>query len=75
MYGMVKTTLYLSPELKANIERVARAQRRSEAEVIREALDQGLALRSRPRPRFGLFDSGDSRWAASADHDLGGFGE
>jgi predicted transcriptional regulator len=75
MYGMVKTTLYLSPELKANIERVARAERRSEAEVIREALDQGLALRSRPRPRFGLFDSGDPEWAAAADSDMDGFGE
>ncbi len=75
MYGMVKTTLYLTAELKARVEQAARAAGRSEAEVIREALEQGLILQSRPRPRFGLFDSGDSDWAAGADGDLESFGE
>ncbi|MPZ74638.1 MAG: ribbon-helix-helix protein, CopG family [Nitriliruptorales bacterium] len=75
MYGMVKTTLYLSEELKAHIERVARAEQRSEADVIREVLTEGLARRARPRPRGGIFDSGDPDWAATADRDLDGFGE
>ncbi len=72
---MVKTTLYLSEELKAHIERVARTERRSEADVIREVLAEGLARRARPKPRGAIFDSGDPGWAAAADHDLDGFGE
>jgi predicted transcriptional regulator len=75
MYGMVKTTLYLTPELKAHIERVARAEDRSEADVIREVLTEGLARRARPRPRAAIFASGDPSWAAAADEDLAGFGE
>ena len=72
---MVKTTLYLTPELKAHIERVARAEDRSEADVIREVLTEGLARRARPRPHGAIFDSGDPSWAAAADEDLNGFGE
>lgn len=75
MYGMVKTTLYLPPELKRRIEQVAQAEERSEAEVIREVLADGLEHRARPRPRFGIGHSGDPDWAAHADEDLDGFGE
>ena len=74
MYGMKKTTLYLPQDLKSHIERVARSEQRSEADVIREVLTAGLARRARPRPRGAIFDSGDPDWAATADENLGGFG-
>jgi hypothetical protein len=52
---MVKTTIYLPEELKRRIETAAREQRRSEAEVIRDALDAGVAPLERPRPRLPLY--------------------
>lgn len=57
MYGtmarMLKTTVYLTPELKARLERVAADRGKSEADVIRSALEEYTALRP-PRPRFPL---------------------
>ncbi len=75
MGGMVKTTIYLSEELKAGIERLARRERRSEADLIREAVAELVERSTPPRPRFGIFDSGDPNWAATADQHLEGFGE
>jgi hypothetical protein len=57
MYGMVKTTLYLPEPLKDRISRIARAQRRSEAAVIREALEKYTDGQERPRPTLPLFES------------------
>ena len=57
MYGMVKTTVYLPGPLKDRISRVARAQRRSEAAVIRDALEKYTANEGRPRPTLPLFES------------------
>lgn len=72
---MVKTTLYLTQELKLRIERRAREQRQSEAEVIRNALDASLPPFEPPRPRFPLFDSGDPTLAERVDEILAeGFG-
>ena len=56
MYGMVKTTVYLSESLKERVSRVAREQNRSEAEVIRAALEE-FTSRERPRPTLPLFES------------------
>jgi len=57
MYGkmprMLKTTVYLTQPLKERIERLAERTGRSEAEVIRNALEEYTA-RERPRPRGGL---------------------
>ena len=75
MYGMVKTTLYLPPELKRRVEQVAHSEGRSEADVIREVLSEGLQRRARPLPTFGFVNSGDPDWAATADQDIDGFGE
>jgi Arc/MetJ-type ribon-helix-helix transcriptional regulator len=50
---MRKTTVYLPDELKARLERVAGEQKRSEADVIRAALDE-YTSRERPRPRVPL---------------------
>lgn len=69
---MVKTTVYLPEELKRRIERTAFAQRSSEAEVIRAALD-AYTLETPPRPTFPLFSSGKpiEDW----DEAMRGFGE
>jgi predicted transcriptional regulator len=62
-----KTTVYLPEELKRRLERTARAQKRSEAEVIRAALDEFTA-RNRPRPKLPLF-KGDGIDATIAERD------
>jgi Ribbon-helix-helix protein, copG family len=69
---MVKTTVYLPDELKKRVEATARHERRSEAEVIRAALD-AYTRGGAPRPEFPLFSSGNpiEDW----DEALRGFGE
>ena len=70
---MEKTTLYLPDDLKAVIKRVAAQQGVSEAEVIRQSLRQVLGD-ARPRPRGGVFSSGQPI-ARRAEELLAGFGE
>jgi hypothetical protein len=70
---MEKTTVYLTAELRTAVKRAARQRRVSEAEVIRESIRSAVAA-DRPRPRGGLFASGDPI-ARDADRHLGGFGE
>jgi hypothetical protein len=72
MYGMKKTTVYLSDELKRRLERTAREQNRSEADVIRAGIELATAS-DPPRPRLGLFNSG--RPIEDWDEALAGFGE
>ena len=54
MYGMHKTTVYLPEELKASLSRMAKEQQRSEAELIREAIEATVSSRKRPRPKIPL---------------------
>jgi hypothetical protein len=68
-----KTTLYLTEELKAAVRSAAARQGVSEAEVIRQSIRQVVGA-SRPRPRGGLFSSGQPI-ARQADELLAGFGE
>lgn len=70
---MQKTTVYLPPELKAAIERVARRKRISEAEVIRDSIRSAVGG-DRPTPRGGLYAS-RAPIARDADEHLRGFGE
>jgi len=70
---MEKTTLYLPPELKAAIKRVASERGISEAEVIRESLRSTVGP-LRPAVRGGLYASG-APIARQADQHLAGFGE
>lgn len=70
---MEKTTVYLTPELKSAIKRVARQRRVTEAEVIRDSI-RSVVGGDRPRPRGGLFASG-APIAREADVHLPGFGE
>jgi hypothetical protein len=72
---MVKTTVYLPDDLKRRVERVAAQQGRSEAEVIRAALDRYTDAAARPRPRLPLFESGIPDLAERTDEYLAGFGE
>ncbi|MDN5869882.1 MAG: ribbon-helix-helix domain-containing protein [Nitrococcus sp.] len=74
---MVKTTIYLSDELKRGYEHWAAESGQSEAELIRTALAEGLARRERPIPTLPLVEQGlgDPEIAVNADMLLDGFGQ
>lgn len=78
MGGMKKTTVYLPSELKERLEQLAKRERRSEADVIREAI-AGYADRAKPpRLTLPLFPKGtlDPTIAERVDELLAeGFGE
>lgn len=74
VYGMQKTTVYLPDELKRALEHVAADQGRSEAELIREAVQAITRGERRPRPRLPLFKSGRRGLAERVDRALEGFG-
>jgi len=73
---MEKTTLYLPSELQASLRAAARRTGRSQAQLIREAIETYVAGQERPRPRSigivadGSLDAADAkrwvheRWAA-----------
>ncbi len=75
MYGMEKTTVYLSTEQKRALERAARAEGRSEADLIREGIETVTAAHSVREPTLPLFSSGDADLASRAEELLEGFGE
>lgn len=64
-----KTTIYLPDDLKRAIEREARRQEVSEAELIRRAV---AAAVSRPRPTAGIIEG--TPIAGRAEELLAGFG-
>ena len=68
---MIKTTVYLPEALKRDVERQAQRQSCSEAEVIRQAIQDSV---SRPTPRAGIIP-GDGDWAEQVDDLMKGFGE
>jgi len=60
----------------AALDRTARAQGKSKAEVIRAAVAVATSDDGRPRPRLPLFHSGDPTLAERVDAELAdGFGE
>ena len=68
---MLKTTVYVPDALKRRIESLAERTGRSEAEVIRNALE-AYTTREAPRPRTGLFSAPPiTDW----DEAMRGFGE
>jgi hypothetical protein len=75
MYGMEKTTVYLTAELKRALERAARMSGRSEAELVRQGIALVTAESNRPAPKLPLFDSGQPDLAERVDELLVGFGE
>lgn len=74
MASMRKTTVYLPDHLKRRLEQTARLQHRSEADVLRSALDE-YTRRERPRPTLPLFARGAVAPVADFDEALRGFGE
>jgi Ribbon-helix-helix protein, copG family len=73
---MVKTTLYLPDALKKTVARVAASEGRSEADVIRTAIDEYTAARARPRPRLPLVQGrSDPDLAERFEESLRGFGD
>lgn len=75
VYGMKKTTVYLPEDLKAALERAAAAQGRSEADLIRQAVQDLTQRLEPPKPRLPLFRSDDSTLARRFDEELRSFGE
>ncbi|MFO1221970.1 MAG: CopG family transcriptional regulator [Burkholderiaceae bacterium] len=74
LYGMEKTTVYVPPEVKRALGRLASARGTSEAELIREALRKIVAEAPAPRPRLPLIESGKRMLAERVDEALEGFG-
>ncbi|HEY4576140.1 MAG TPA: CopG family transcriptional regulator [Thermoanaerobaculia bacterium] len=56
---MTKTVVYLPEDLKADLERVARDEGRSEEELILEGVRRVVDIHRSPAPRIPLFSSGD----------------
>lgn len=73
--GMEKTTVYLSTDQKRALARAARAEGRSEAELIREGIDSITARHRTGEPTLPLFDSNQPDLATHADELMRGFGE
>ncbi len=72
---MTKAVVHLPEDLKADLERVARDEGRSEEELILEGVRRVVETHRSPTPRVPLFASGDSTLAERADELLKGFGE
>ena len=75
MYGMERTTVYLPEDLKFDLAQTARATGRSEADLIRQGVQQVVAAYGTPKPRIPLFRSNDPMLAENVDQHLEGFGE
>ena len=71
---MTKTTVYLSDDIKLSLTRMSVFTGRSEADLIREAVATLLESLQPPRPRGGLWESGDGRSSERVDEHLRGFG-
>ena len=74
--SMTRTTVYISADAKRRLSMAARRRRRSEADLIREAIDQLLAEEpARPKPNLPLFSGVDHSVADRVDDALAeGFG-
>ena len=58
---MVKTTVYLDTEIVLSLRRMAESEGRSQAELIRDALERFTHGHKRPLPRgLGKYSSGQS---------------
>ncbi len=75
VYGMEKTTVYLTDSQKRALERVAKVVGRSEAELIREGVELVTARHQVAEPLLPLFESGRPDLAEHVDDELDGFGD
>ena len=71
---MTKTTVYLPPELKRALKRVAAERRCSEAELLREAVARLTGEAEAPVPKLPLFRASGPSIAEHVDRALEGFG-
>ncbi|HXW05059.1 MAG TPA: CopG family transcriptional regulator [Vicinamibacterales bacterium] len=71
---MEKTTVYLTPELKRALTRLARQRGCSEAELLREAVGRLAGETAVPVPRLPLFRSTGPSIAEAVEQALQGFG-
>lgn len=71
---MKKTTVYLPPELKRALTRVARQRRCSEAELLREAVSRLTREGEAPVPKLPLFRSTGPSIGEDIDRALERFG-
>ena len=71
IYGMVKTTVYLDTNVVLTLRRMAESQGKSQAELIRDALETYTRRSKRPKlPGIGEFDSGHTDTSSRADEIL-----
>lgn len=75
VYGMERTTVYLTEAQKRALERAAKVAGRSEAELIREGVEIVTRRVQAAEPRLPLFESGQPDLASRVDEELAGFGE
>lgn len=75
MYGTERVTVSFPDDLKQRLEEVAERESRSEASIVREAVQAALDERDAPVPKLPLFDGwGDPTLADRADELLAGSG-
>jgi predicted transcriptional regulator len=68
---MVKTTVYLDSDVVLALRQMADSQGRSQAELIREAIQTHVKKAKRPKlPGIGEFDSGHTDTSERADQIL-----
>jgi predicted transcriptional regulator len=68
---MVKTTVYLDSHIALSLRQIAESQGRSQAELIRDALESYTRKHKRPKlPGIGEFDSGRTDTSERADEIL-----
>jgi hypothetical protein len=72
---MIKTTVYLPEPLKRQLQRLAKRVGRSEAQLIRDAVERVVQEQPTPPPRLPLFTSNDPDLAERVDEALTGFGQ
>ena len=73
--SMTTAVVHLPEDLKADLERLARDEGRSEEELILEGVRRVVESHRPPMPRIPLFESADPTLAERADELLKGFGE
>lgn len=77
MHRVVKTSIYLDPDVDHALARIAAAEGTTKAALIRDALAKAVAATPRPRPRAAGVFEGPGDLARNADQYLTqtGFGE
>jgi len=66
--AMTKTTLYLDETMMLSLKEAAKAEGRSQATLIREAIAAYLKRRERPKPKgIGIYSSGRSDLSERAE--------